>query len=422
MNNLESIFTSVMLKIKSLKIILKHVKPKIYDKSNSTNTWNKAHQIKILSIIATCLKSTCCAEDLENEILHYAYNYQMNIINIDTYNKLLNTMNNIEQNYRSKISTLIRNFDINSKNIQEITSEYNLYILQSGFISHLSYIADTLFDNLKKIHNNPQIYYNISINSKEYDIIKQHLNLYNKYRIEVRLEKLNLNICEDCNIKLTIDYNRGILLCNTCGMLSKLSGDVMEDVNIYIQENKSKNTTYDASNHCDFWLKRIFALEPTELDDNIIILVKLWLKKNGYSTTCRYIRYALAKIKINNKSQSCNNTHVSLIRKLITGKAPEPPTHDERNKIFNYFYKAVEAYHNIKRDVINIKYYPYFIWKIMEMIYPDPARRTEILECIHLQNLDTLKKNDKIWRQICQQVPEFKFKSTDRSYQYMYCN
>ena len=132
-------------------------------------------------------------------------------------------------------------------------------------------------------------------------------------------------------------------------------------------------------------------------------------------------KIALQKIKVRNKSLSDHNTHISLIRKLITGKAPRPPTHNEKNKIFNYFNKAVEAYNATKRD-INIKYYPYFIWKIMEMIYTDPIRKAEILECIHLQNLDTLKKNDKIWRQICKQVPEFTFKSTDRSYQYMYCN
>ena len=93
-------------------------------------------------------------------------------------------------------------------------------------------------------------------------------------------------------------------------------------------------------------------------------------------------------------------------------------------QIFNYFNKAVQAYnesYKTTRTNNNIKYYPYFIWKIIEIIYKDqPRRRYEIFECIHLQNLDTLKKNDKIWKNICNKIPEFKFKPTDRNEQYIY--
>lgn len=421
MEILESTFTNFMLKLQALKLILNILKPQCFsnDYLNQQKEMNTTHDkqvigynIKKLAVISNKFRhyglSKSQSECIENIILYYAFDHSNDILDISIYNKLQTNISKIERSYKNKTAILVR--DLNHKNSNVLTTdilnEYNRFLLQSGFISRLNSIMEVILSNLRRI--------NIKLFSKKYELIKENIQLYDKYRIDIELEKINFNICEHCHIKLTVDCDKGELLCIRCGLLFKLSGDVIENIDTIVQDNKPKNSSYDASNHCEFWLKRIFALEPTDIDDDIKLIVETWLKKNGYPPTCRNIRKALQKTKLSN-----HNTHVSLIHKLITGKSPEPPSHDEKNKIFNYFNKAVVAYNAIKKDT-NIKYYPYFIWKIMEMIYVNPLRRIEILEYIHFQNLDTLKKNDKIWRQICQQIPEFAFIPTDRNMQYLY--
>ena len=137
------------------------------------------------------------------------------------------------------------------------------------------------------------------------------------------------------------------IYCKSCGLITNLYEELYNSSFLKISENKQKNSTYDASNHCEFWFKRIFALEPTDMDNNIIISINQWLIKHNYPITCKYIRRSLQKLKL-----TTYNTHVSLIRKLLTGKVPLPPNYNQKIKIFNYFNKSVQAYNEIYKNIL----------------------------------------------------------------------
>ena len=462
MNILESISASFILKIESLKSILHILKPRFtadrltdlindikintllteladYSKfeisTNNTNI-NTATCITLLqkNVLAKYFISLDYHDlkynghTLEDRVLNYVYNYQIDLLDVATYNTLLCKLNHIETNFNHKIAILINDaicasvmsgsskFIKSEKSTRIIIEKYNRYVLRERLPSRIQDIFFTIINILEKIGTNTM--FNITVGDTNYEIIKNNIRKFNTYSIKIYPETVKNDKCDICDVKYIIDYEKNELYCKSCGAVSHLSEELY-DSNFGLLETKQKNSTYDASNHCEFWFKRIFALEPTDMDESILLSVRQWLIKNNYPITCKYIRKALQKLKLTNF-----NTHVSLIRKLLTGKVPEPPTYDQKMRIFNYFNKAVKAYNNFYKTTHtnnNIKYYPYFIWKIIEIIYDDQhKKRHEIFECIHLQNLDTLKKNDKIWKNICNEIPEFKFKPTDRNEQYMF--
>ncbi len=429
MENLESIFNNFSLKIKVLYDILKLIKPQVihivkpYDplfrlfEIETKENNNIGYDIKQSNIILNALQkeglSRHKAKNMEEIILYYAFDHRINVLPISTYDEIYTVVNTIDKLYKNKAATLIRNWS--KDNPSDIIADFNRFLSESGSISKLNLTTNIIINSLQKINKSKYFLFNVVLYSREYEQIKENIHIYDNYRIEIENNLNKTNVCENCSCELLADSDKGELYCAGCGMLLKKAGDIAENSTTNTPDNKSKNSSYDASNHCEFWLKRLFALEPTELDDNIKETVEKWLRKNNYTPTCRNIRKALQKTKLSN-----HNTHVSLIHKLITGKSPEPPTYNIKNIIFNYFNKAVQAYNIIKKDT-NIKYYPYFIWKIMEMVYwKDPIRRTEILQYIHFQNHDTLSNNEKIWRQICDIVPEFTFIPTDPNIQYLY--
>ena len=66
------------------------------------------------------------------------------------------------------------------------------------------------------------------------------------------------------------------------------------------------------------------------------------------------------------------------------------------------------------KEKSNSLYYPFLIYKIIDLIIKDNHKKRELLSCIHLQSYETLIDNDKIWLQICKHNDNFVYKPTDK--------
>lgn len=174
------------------------------------------------------------------------------------------------------------------------------------------------------------------------------------------------------------------------------------------------------------------------------------------------------------------NNHIPYIRKLITGYIPTQLTCKEEQQILNYFVICENTFDTIteeekektdlpefyiidadgnkqvilfenKNKVIkkpkkkkinlegasnsededsdveylpnkskdkkpNMRYYPYFIYKILEIVIIDKNKLNSLLECIHIQSDDTLNNHDDVWFKICESAPQLrgKYKPTDK--------
>lgn len=246
--------------------------------------------------------------------------------------------------------------------------------------------------------------------------ITELLRRYEYTTVDEMYDDKNSNICTACKSPYEIEEKTSEFTCK-CGHVEKMHGVVFEDDQFFYQEGqRTKHGRYDPTKHCRFWVDRIQAKENTEIPERIINAIKKCIRRDKLwidNVTCESIRGYLKQIKITTKY----NTHIPLIRKIITGKEPPQFTDYELKLIFMYFSLVTQIFNRIKpADKSNSPYHPYFIYKIVEQIMKKPSdakRKQDILSCIHLQSRDTLIENDRMWESICSHIEEFKFVTTN---------
>jgi hypothetical protein len=228
------------------------------------------------------------------------------------------------------------------------------------------------------------------------------------------IPEANDDIC-NCGSVMIMDEKSSHYICASCGSGLESHGSVFNDVQLFGQEgNKCKPTRYDPTRHCKFWIERIQALDKIHIPPDVITQITQCIKRDKIFDSrlllCSHIRVYLKDIKATEF-----NDHIPLIRKIITGTAPPQLTDTETRKLYNLFDKSINDYNNIKPDDrFNTIYYPYLIYKILDIIIAPSQRKKNILECIHLQSRETLISNDNMWEIMCKHLG-LDYHPTDRS-------
>lgn len=306
--------------------------------------------------------------------------------------------------------------NINSKLTKKIYYKFNIFISCEDFYG----IFDNFIDFIYHFFNN---YKDLLISSnlifeKSLKKIFQLINQYKKTQILYNIEDIEYDLCS-CGNKMIIQSNTSELLCIHCGAIHVLIGSVFENSQFYQQEgNRYAHGTYDPNRHCKFWIDRIQAKENTIIEESAINKIKECIKKDKIENL-KNISIDQFRLYLKQTKLSKLNDHIPLIKKIITGYIPPQLNHKELHLLFNYFDKATKIYNQIKpKEKSNSLYYPFLIWKILEIIIEDPQKKKELLNCIHLQSYETLIDNDKIWFQICKHNDKFVYKPTDKSILY----
>jgi len=91
------------------------------------------------------------------------------------------------------------------------------------------------------------------------------------------------------------------------------------------------------------------------------------------------------------------NKYTTFIWSMATGKSPPSVNGNILHKSELIFIDVMNALKKLPNKKI---YYPYFIFKIWDLLLPPE----KILDFIHLQSDNVIKKNDDIWRKICKQT------------------
>ena len=303
-----------------------------------------------------------------------------------------------------------------------IYNKFNMFILSEDiygiFDNYLEYLSnfiniykETIYTILNNIDNSISIDLNYD---KLYKKMINYINLYNKSKLIYNIDEINYDICT-CGNKMIIQANTSELLCIKCGEIHTLIGSVFEDSQFYNQEgNRYKHGSYDPNRHCKFWIDRIQAKENTVIEDSVIEKIKNCIKKDKIENI-KNISIEQFRLYLKQTNLSKLNDHIPLIKKIITGYIPPQLNHNELHLLFNYFDKATKTYEIIKpKEKSNSLYYPFLIYKIIDLIIDDNNKKRELLACIHLQSYETLIDNDKIWFQICKHNDNFVYKPTDK--------
>lgn len=239
--------------------------------------------------------------------------------------------------------------------------------------------------------------------------------------IDTDIKKVDYKICQLCQAKMTLDPDHVELKCtnNDCSNVVILKGTMFDDSHLYTSEGSvAKRGAYETSRHCRYHLDRILAIKNPNLPQRVLDKIQAWLKQNNFKylklVTCPDLRRCLKEIK-----ETKWNEHVPYIRQTICGISPDRLFHHEQRQLYIWFEKAVSAFIKIKDgERANLKYYPYFIFKIIEQILNKPVdkeRLQSIVDCIHFQRDNTIVANDKLWNDICDEEKEFVFKKTDKN-------
>lgn len=330
----------------------------------------------------------------------------------ETYQKLLLDINKdfvdtCETYYTDCIGILIEYYAVKEANDRQE--------LHDRFVK--AFHSNNIIGRFDRVHH---VIYQIRQKYKILNIdLTKILRDYRLITIDESFKNNSSDVCPNCSTPYEIEEKTVEYTCRTCGLTEKMKGVVFEDEQFYYQEgHRTKHGKYDPIKHAKFWLDRIQAKENTTIPDNVLGSVKkhiqqdsLWVDK----IDCETVRYYLKKSKL-----TAYNNHVSLIRKLITGKQPEQLTDHEIGLVYMHFSMVIQQFEIIKnKNKSNCPYHPFFIYKIIEQILKHPRdriRRINILSCIHLQSRDTLIENDKLWFSIIDNLPDSNFTklSTDR--------
>lgn len=338
----------------------------------------------------------------------------------DSITKLCNDIKKIIEEYEMESTPLLTKYHMfllehkkdktNNTQIEkdELLKSFQEFIAKQDILNKMN----VFFNKIKYITNE-------SSNS-QFDMLYKK---YNNTLVKIKHSIKKYNICDNCHHSMVVDTINSELICNNCSRVKKISGTLFDENGWRgYEQTKSKRGTYDPSKHCRFWVERIQARETTDIPVKVIDVVKKCIEsdniKDMTKITCDRVRKYLRMTK-----NSTYNEHIPRIRMLATGISPKLLTDSEVHLISLYFARINKIFEKIKPiKKVNCPYHPYFIYKIIEQIIKkedDLCRRDNILSCIHLQSRDTLVENDRIWIQICNYIPEFKYKPTDRNYQFL---
>lgn len=230
--------------------------------------------------------------------------------------------------------------------------------------------------------------------------------------IDVQAKEVDYYLCK-CGGKMNLFPASSEMRCPDCHYIQSLSGTVFNETNTDTGINK--RGSYETSRHCRFHIERILALRDPNIPEKDYDKIRAWLANNGKTRQiktlrCKEYRRCLKEIKLTDY-----NEYVPFIRQHISGVSPARLYDDEMRLLFLHFDNAATAYAILNEgSKTNLRFYPYSIFKILQMILKnDQTRFKSIVECIHFQRDDTIVANDRTWEQICDLVPSFTFLKTD---------
>lgn len=296
----------------------------------------------------------------------------------------------------------------------QTVDRYMQIVVSKNFVSKLDQVVAGLRD--------------FTVNRAELDAVQLSVLLkkYQNTPINTDVRKLDYKTCPNCKGKMTLDGPRSELRCTKCDYTLILKGMMYDESHMYSNDGSlAKRGAYETSRHCRYHLERILAIKNPNIPESVIGpggKIDKWLERNNIRymklVTCEAYRRCLKEI-----DETKYNEHVPYIRQVKSGVSPERLFHHEMRRLYILFEKAVTRFNDLKADErANLKYYPYFIFKIVEIILvtlsnnPDDERRfRSIVSCIHFQRDNTIVANDRLWEQICKDEPDLPFNKTDRN-------
>jgi hypothetical protein len=233
---------------------------------------------------------------------------------------------------------------------------------------------------------------------RELKDISSAIEKSSEFRVTINIESVTTGDCE-CGGEFVLYAESNERKCSSCGMTATIYDTIMDDMNIYSQDvQKAKQNRHHPIQHCKTWVGRIQAWVGPNVPDLVYTQLRVCFTRDSAilkNMTCRRIRKYLKEKKL-----TAYNNFVPFIRKVLTGISPPQLTQPELTQLYETFSNVAKILQDMRPNN-NINYYPVFIFKILDEQLPLGTRKVQIMECIHLQNENTVKVIDNLYAQIC---------------------
>lgn len=382
-------------------------------------------------------------------------------------NNTLTDIRKLQMKYHEGVSSVLLNYyeimstdatqDDYRKTVSELHDTYKRFMISENILGRMNYIFDNISPNVCKT-NVVDIWSREEFENKfDDDLIDwvdefvKNINdgtraeepldvnklkrTYQDQKVSFSIDRERIDICDECGGHMTVFPNRSELQCDEpkCQKIVTLYGIVFEDSQFYNQQNTcTKSKKYDPNSHCAKWIDKIQAREDWNFPEHVIskidaVAISEYTRSNRLrpmiNLRCETVRNWLKRFKFVDQYD-----HAPLLRRRITamhGQPVVPPqlTARERQRILIEYELCMRDFEEVIREpevlrrldkscVRNKFYYPYILWKLINLLLLKDPRRKGLLECIHLQSDNTLMRNDIVWEQICKR----------RNYLYMATN
>lgn len=301
--------------------------------------------------------------------------------NIYVLSKLRWGLNKISDRYMCCASPYILKF---YRDQSGATPDYFEFLMMSGVINVLNRCMATIND---AVITRPK-------DLKLRKLVKDSCS----FKIRWKQGSTDNDVCV-CGVKMVICAETSDMKCLNCGMTRDMKGFTFDDNTAEsFESQKIKNGRHKPETHYEVWISRIQAWDGPIVPPEIIDILRKSV--SATNTTNNFLKCERIRRILKIHKQSSYNNIIPLIRKIFNGFSPPQLTRHELN-VSQALFSKVARYLKEIRPENNIRYYPYIIYKIWDLILTNGRRKSLILECIHLQSVKTTRSIDIIWEQLC---------------------
>lgn len=225
------------------------------------------------------------------------------------------------------------------------------------------------------------------------------------------VDAIECDDCDDCGVRLVAEAGGAEARCPECQRLYDLHGFVYEGAQLFSQEGqRGKSGQFNPNRHFDKWLNRIQALGPeAEIGDPLDpdnlggekLIHRLGAECERLNIFRHQLNVAQVRMLLKTVGRTDLNQNSSLILKKLTGLEPPILSEEKRVRGEVMFSQVLQHIAATAASAGNRNYYPFYIYKIYDLILDEDDPDRFILWFIHLQGADTLSNNDRDWKPIC---------------------
>jgi hypothetical protein len=329
-----------------------------------------------------------------------------------TCRQILDDVENLSLDYNLATVGILSDYYKTSAHDEEVTKKYYKKISIENFSSRIDEIVmrektqlcalNEIFNSVKAPKSGRKGQNNVDLTSSVIAVVKieEAIASASNTNINIGINVTNYDMCK-CGAKAILVPEASEIRCVVpeCGRIKIIKGSILKEEPASCDSQKSKCNGYDFSRHFKFWMERLQALEHKVFSETELGRIKICILRDRITPNelnCIIIRSYLKEVGLTEY-----NDHVPLLVKMFGGRGPPQFTFQEVRSIAIKFNKIINLYHKVNPTGSNRPYYPYFIYKIVEQDFKDNPDKLRLLDFIHLQSDDTIKKNDGYYEQIC---------------------